>query len=168
MVTADRVAVVRNGLIEQFDSPTESYNRPRSLFVADFIGRMNQIHGVLDAHSAEYAVVRSNAGTVRFAAQATRDLQAGTPVVGMIRPERLKLLRDATDAPDLPTHEQQIAGTVRDITFIGEKLAVVVDTPFGVLVAHLPNAGSHHAVPAAEDPVTLHWNPQDMLLFPLS
>ena len=40
---ADRIAVMRNGRIEQIGSPREIYLRPRSRFVADFIGESNFI-----------------------------------------------------------------------------------------------------------------------------
>ena len=38
MTLADRIAVMKNGLIQQLDSPKEIYNKPSNLFVADFIG----------------------------------------------------------------------------------------------------------------------------------
>ena len=38
MTLADRIAVMKNGIIQQLDSPKEIYNKPSSLFVADFIG----------------------------------------------------------------------------------------------------------------------------------
>ena len=38
MTLADRIAVMKNGVIQQLDSPKEIYNKPSSLFVADFIG----------------------------------------------------------------------------------------------------------------------------------
>lgn len=165
MVTADRVAVVRNGKIEQFDSPAESYNRPRSLFVADFIGRMNHIQGILDAHAAGHSTVRSEYGAILLFAQFSNELQPGTPVVGLIRPERMNIFRETPGA--LPP-ENYVAGTVRDITFIGEKLAVLVDSSCGLLFVHLPNAGNNHASLSAGDHVKLHWDPADMLLFPLA
>ena len=38
MTLADRIAVMKNGVIQQLDSPKEIYNKPSNLFVADFIG----------------------------------------------------------------------------------------------------------------------------------
>jgi multiple sugar transport system ATP-binding protein len=51
MTLADRIAVMRGGKIMQLGSPDEIYNRPRNLYVADFIGSpsMNFLHGALAA-----------------------------------------------------------------------------------------------------------------------
>lgn len=42
---ADRIVVMNHGVIEQIGTPTDIYRSPRSLFVADFIGSMNQLQG---------------------------------------------------------------------------------------------------------------------------
>jgi putative spermidine/putrescine transport system ATP-binding protein len=49
---ADRVGVMRNGRIEQIDSPTELYERPASPFVAEFVGLMNRLPGTVSAGKA--------------------------------------------------------------------------------------------------------------------
>lgn len=46
---ADRIVVMNQGVIEQVGSPTDIYRKPSSLFVADFIGEMNQIPAVAGA-----------------------------------------------------------------------------------------------------------------------
>jgi iron(III) transport system ATP-binding protein len=48
MATADRIVVMNEGRIEQVDAPVEIYNRPRTRFVAAFIGRTNLIDGRVD------------------------------------------------------------------------------------------------------------------------
>ena len=47
MTLADRIAVMKNGVIQQLDSPKQIYNKPANLFVADFIGSpgMNFFNG---------------------------------------------------------------------------------------------------------------------------
>ena len=49
MVLSDKLAVMKDGLVQQFGSPTEVYARPRNHFVADFIGspKMNFMPGTL-------------------------------------------------------------------------------------------------------------------------
>lgn len=46
---ADRIVVMNHGVIEQVGTPTEIYTQPASLFVADFIGEMNQISATISA-----------------------------------------------------------------------------------------------------------------------
>ncbi len=50
MTMADRIAVMKDGLLQQFDTPMNTYNQPANLFVAGFIGSpaMNMINGNLD------------------------------------------------------------------------------------------------------------------------
>ena len=50
MTMGDRVAVMRNGVLQQVDTPQVLYERPRNLFVAEFIGSpaMNLVHAELD------------------------------------------------------------------------------------------------------------------------
>ncbi len=45
LALADRIAVMRAGKIEQIDSPVDIYRRPRSRFVADFVGATNMVDG---------------------------------------------------------------------------------------------------------------------------
>jgi ABC-type Fe3+/spermidine/putrescine transport system ATPase subunit len=47
MVTSDRIAVMNQGRIEQVAAPYELYNRPRTRFVAGFVGRTNFLEGTL-------------------------------------------------------------------------------------------------------------------------
>ncbi len=48
MVTSDRIVVMNHGRIEQVDDPVSLYNRPKTRFVAGFIGRTNFLDGTVD------------------------------------------------------------------------------------------------------------------------
>jgi ABC-type Fe3+/spermidine/putrescine transport system ATPase subunit len=58
LVMSDRIAVMRNGLIEQFDTPRELFERPRTPFVADFLGAANFLPGRIEQHTDEHTLVR--------------------------------------------------------------------------------------------------------------
>ena len=47
LAMADRIVVMNHGVIEQIGSPTEVYREPANLFVADFIGEMNQVNSTV-------------------------------------------------------------------------------------------------------------------------
>lgn len=55
MVMCDRIAVMRDGRIEQVGTPEELYRRPTNAFVADFIGTSNRISGHADGDSVTFA-----------------------------------------------------------------------------------------------------------------
>jgi putative spermidine/putrescine transport system ATP-binding protein len=85
---ADRVGVMRAGRLEQCAAPSELYDRPATQFVAEFVGRMNQLPAVSDAGAR-----------VRFGSQvlaADGDVPtAGSPVSVLVRPEAVVVTPDA-------------------------------------------------------------------------
>ena len=89
--TGERVA--REGSIAQFGSPMELYHRPRTLFVAGFIGspRMNFATGALQACSPEAATVLLDSGETLEARVDARRLQPGARVTLGLRPEHISL-----------------------------------------------------------------------------
>ena len=70
LVMADRIAVMSQGRIEQLDGPEELYERPRTRFVADFLGVANLFRGHgARASRGGIARVRTESGLVLDAAQ---------------------------------------------------------------------------------------------------
>jgi len=80
LTMADRIVVMNHGVIEQVGAPTEIYGRPRTLFVAEFVGAMNRMRGQSAGRG------RVTLGDMTLAAQA-HDAPAGAAVVCAIRPE---------------------------------------------------------------------------------
>jgi multiple sugar transport system ATP-binding protein len=85
MTLGDRVAVMRDGEIQQLDTPTELYERPANLFVAGFIG--TQGTNLLDGR-LEGGTLHLPFGAVELAPEAGATLPDG-PVIAGFRPERL-------------------------------------------------------------------------------
>jgi iron(III) transport system ATP-binding protein len=79
LTMADRIVVMNQGVIEQVGTPTEIYREPDSLFVADFIGAMNQTEGRVDG-------ARIRIGDLSLDAR-KHALADGVPIVAAIRPE---------------------------------------------------------------------------------
>lgn len=69
LTLADRIAIMKNGVIQQLDTPSGIYHRPKNRFVADFVGSpsMNFIHGTLLNQNEEWFL--------RMSSEATRDEQ---------------------------------------------------------------------------------------------
>jgi putative spermidine/putrescine transport system ATP-binding protein len=90
MSVADRIAVMNRGAVEQFDTPAAVYDRPASLFVANFVGTSNSLGG---------RVVEQQPGKVRLALDAGAELvlpvEQGVAVdqrvIVSVRPEQLML-----------------------------------------------------------------------------
>ena len=80
LTMADRIVVMNHGVIEQVGTPTNIYREPDTLFVADFIGAMNQVEGRTNGDNS-VAI-----GELSFKSR-NHGLSRDTPVVAAIRPE---------------------------------------------------------------------------------
>jgi ABC-type Fe3+/spermidine/putrescine transport system ATPase subunit len=89
MVTSDRIVVMNQGRIEQVDDPFALYNRPRTRFVAGFIGRTNFLEGTLAGGEIGFPGFALEAG--RFPEVA----KLGRRVVFSVRPQSIGLRRAA-------------------------------------------------------------------------
>jgi ABC-type Fe3+/spermidine/putrescine transport system ATPase subunit len=109
---ADRIAVMNAGRIVQVGAPQELYDRPRSRFVADFLGEANFIDGKVAA-AGPPAKVETPVGVILAAAG---EAAAGAAVTCCIRPERLAISTEA----DSKRVFSGIPATVETSTFLGE------------------------------------------------
>jgi len=95
MTLATRIAVLKDGVLQQFGTPAEIYNNPANMFVADFMGSpaMNLLPGTIRKTDAGLAVAldRPDAAALELPLQGRDGLAAhvGKPVVFGIRPEAL-------------------------------------------------------------------------------
>ena len=91
---ADRVAVLSQGRLEQFGSPSDVYDRPQTLFVNTFVGSTNRMPGTLVSADPTGAKVRLDAGAEIIARPATKSMTEGGRVTVCIRPEHLQFVND--------------------------------------------------------------------------
>ena len=120
MAVSDRIAVMKDGVIQQCSTPRNIYHRPANLFVATFIGTSNILPG---------EVLREN-GTDTMTLAGARiplhnlreDLPQGkTPVRVSIRPEDFVVCQG----------DEGVVGTVRSITFLGTSTHYDIDLADG-------------------------------------
>ena len=96
MSMADRIAVMRGGVVEQVGPPTELYDQPATEFVAGFVGTTNRLHGRIEERDGAAYRVRLDAGAT-VTVGTPRGFAQGQRVVMCARPEQLEL-RPAEDA----------------------------------------------------------------------
>ncbi|MEX0673566.1 MAG: ABC transporter ATP-binding protein [Gaiellaceae bacterium] len=122
MTMADTIAVMNNGRVEQLGTPSDLYERPRTAFVAGFLGVSNLLHGTADGAGN----VRLDAGgSVRVA-----DNRSGRVAVG-IRPEKIRLGGEG---------ETRLAGRLKERAYIGVATEYVVETDAGDLIVYAQGA----------------------------
>jgi putrescine transport system ATP-binding protein len=95
MTMANRIGVMNLGQIVQIGSPRELYERPNSLFIADFVGTLNRNLGQVIGHENGKAVVRL-ADEMIVKLLADRKFNISDQVIVTVRPEKLSLLPAGT------------------------------------------------------------------------
>lgn len=142
MTMADQIAVMNRGRIEQLGAPSELYERPRSAFVAGFLGTSNLLDGTI----VEGGVVRLAGGV-----EVRADVNGRTgPVAVGVRPEKVRL----GDA--LPN---SLRGRVRETAYVGVATEIVVATEAGDVTVFQQNAEAGGAIPAEGSEVVVSWSP---------
>ncbi|QRM37726.1 ABC transporter ATP-binding protein [Rhizobium rhizogenes] len=108
LTLADRIAIMKNGIIMQLDDPTTIYNEPRNLFVAGFIGSpsMNFLHGELVNRDGKIAFATNDVIFSLDGYKAAEPLVAGRNVVLGARPEHIKVNEDLGSGAE--THDATV------------------------------------------------------------
>ena len=126
LVLSDRIAVMDAGRIQQVGTPGDLYERPASLFVADFIGINNFLPGVVVETSAGYARIRTPSGDIRGTWRG--EVRLGTGATAAVRPENVELL-DGRESPSAAGSalENRLRGRVVLFQFMGSLLRYEVE-----------------------------------------
>ena len=114
LAISDRVVVMRDGWVEQVGTPEDVYAEPATRFVATFIGKINQLAGVVER--AKEGRVRWGEHHLAVSPAATAKLADGQAVVVLIRPEAV------TPAPINAVGmigENHVPATIETVTFLG-------------------------------------------------
>jgi putative spermidine/putrescine transport system ATP-binding protein len=115
LALSDRIAVMRNGRIEQVGSGEEIYNEPQTAFVADFVGETTFLSGTIETVDADVSLVRLRTGE-RVSATRRQPCDVGAEVVVAVRPERIRRVTEQGEGEHLDAF---IDVTIRSITFLG-------------------------------------------------
>jgi putative spermidine/putrescine transport system ATP-binding protein len=162
---ADQIAVMNGGLIEQFGAPIEIYRRPRTRFVADFIGRANlidvqveRILGSADAGETTYRVAAAGLGSAGAVGRAGL---GGAATTMLLRPHSIDVSRDESTRRDFG-----VSGQVAGMSYTGDSVGYRVATTIGEILAEV--APSAARLPIIGDSVNVSWNAEDAYLLPVA
>ncbi len=86
---SDRIAVLSQGRLEQFGTPSQIYDQPETLFVNTFVGTSNLLPGQLESSDATSCAVRLNDGLRLVLPRSAGKMAAGTAVLVSVRPDNL-------------------------------------------------------------------------------
>ena len=123
---SDRIAVMKDGCIEQIGTPDEIYNHPKTSYVATFVGNANILHGVAESVQGENVIVKIGNDKVIVKLETSQQdteekqhLAAGEEVTLAVRSENI-LLQEAAVIGDTGTDNRDtvdisVAGGISDI-----------------------------------------------------
>jgi putative spermidine/putrescine transport system ATP-binding protein len=132
LVMSDRIAIYNQGRIEQLGTGEELYERPASLFVADFVGESNIFRGRLETSGRDAAVV-GNGWRVRVTPGIPMEagLANGDAAAVVVRPERLRVRGGEHDPGRTDGGDNVFAGVVREVIYLGSARKYVIDLSDG-------------------------------------
>ncbi|WP_199256199.1 ABC transporter ATP-binding protein [Mycolicibacterium mengxianglii] len=166
---SDRVAVMKDGRIEQIGTASTVYDSPESAFVAGFIGRQNSFPGTISSFDSAGVSVRT-AGLSLHSSRPTKGsvpASGGAEVTAAIRPESVTVTAAAlpgatAPVPDAPVNA--VTGTLLGVSELGHSLQLVIHTPNDdQILARLPRAAN----PPTElgSTVTCSWSADAVRIF---
>jgi len=159
---SDRIVVMSAGTIQQYDTPPAIYSQPANLFVAKFIGELNEIPGRIAAATAGVVEIDCLGGRHSLPASALRGSPpaAGADCVIGLRPERITIL-----PPDADTGGRiALPGVVVERIALGPVLRFVLRCGEQRLVAvRLASDGA--ALPQAGSACRIAFDPADAQIF---
>jgi ABC-type Fe3+/spermidine/putrescine transport system ATPase subunit len=148
LVLSDRIAVMREGAVEQIGTGRELYDRPANTFVARFLGESNLVEGRVARLADGWAEIEADGiGLIR--GSAVPGVAAGARAAALIRPEGVRL-------------DGELQARVTERVYLGELVALRLELVDG---REMWRRGPGE--PAA-DTVTLGWSPDSVRILPIA
>jgi spermidine/putrescine ABC transporter ATP-binding subunit len=89
---SDRIAIINEGAIKQFDNPEQIYKYPQNEFVAKFMGENNLLHGQLSSIGENEVTIKTELGEFKsLNNRLINNLRLNEPVTMVIRPENISV-----------------------------------------------------------------------------
>ena len=157
LATSDRIAVMNVGRIEQLGVPAELYERPRTRFVAQFLGSCNLLEGTAHSHSGSLVSVQTAAGVLKVeSASPDQNLQRARLTLA-IRPEKVVLNPIDVDSNCLRAR-------VEELVYNGAETQYLLRSGGQFLRACMMNARSGQTGWRVGDEIIAHLPPDGLML----
>lgn len=159
LALCDRIAIFKDGKIEQMGKPVQVYEKPRTEFAAAFLGAANFLRGRSVPNEYGFGTIALDSGeTVR----ATETVTPGQNVTLVVRPEKLSIRAFGVRAVGTDALLNSLSGTVERLVYLGSNTTYVIRHSSGELTVNQQNI--------AEEPlpqgtrVVLSWRPEHSVL----
>lgn len=150
---SDRIVVMNNGVIEQIGIPEEIYERPKTRFVADFIGESNLFNATVEEVKGDKVILKIATGTIVVE---NKKLNLGEKTCILVRPERIKYSTEKVQGFDLKAR-------VKEHVYLGVGVKTTLLLTDGQEVI-LNDYSKESSLPEVNSEVWIFWNPQDEII----
>jgi putrescine transport system ATP-binding protein len=130
MTMSSRIALMREGRIEQVDSPRRMYEFPLSRYAADFIGQVNLFEGIVSSQAGDQVLVDSEEAGGQLCVRHSQPMTVGMPVTVAVRPEKIRQLQSGDELPN------KMSGVIREIAYLGDESIYHVELASGKRVKY--------------------------------
>ncbi|MEO8345642.1 MAG: ABC transporter ATP-binding protein [Betaproteobacteria bacterium] len=158
LTMSDAVAVMNHGVIEQFGTPREVFERPRTEFVARFMGANNVLRGRVASNESELQAVELGTGRIHVRAGGKH---VGDRILVTVRPENMSLSRGDVSSGNVSSG---ISAIVTSVVYHGATTHVYMAAGEEPLVAHLPNRASDDLRLTEGDSLRCSWSEESTIM----
>jgi len=125
MTMSDRIAVMNRGRYEQLGDPEVLYERPKTRFVAGFLGVSNLLPATRDGADGGHAMFHLADGSAVRVPNQLVEGRTGALALG-VRPEKFRLIEPSKD---IPPGLNRLRGTIADASYLGVSTQYIVRLP---------------------------------------
>jgi putative spermidine/putrescine transport system ATP-binding protein len=150
LMLSNRIAVFNRGRIEQIGAPAELYERPRTRFVAAFLGDSCFLPGKVARVSGNLAEVETSHGVL--CGRNTGGLEPGAKALVAVRPERFTPARSGGSQDG-----NKLAGTLQRIVYLGQSLKLIVRLSDGTELSALAATPVDEVDFTPGENLEIHW-----------
>lgn len=155
LTMSDRIVVMSEGKIEQMGKPVEIYEKPKTRFVANFIGETNIFKGVVSDLNGNDASLSFEGQNVLIPKET--DLKVDEEIYISVRPENVKILDQGQHEPFV------LSGKFKEKIYIGTTTKIVIELKNGMeMIAHDSN-GKLDGVEKGQ-PIFTSWDPEHAVI----
>jgi putrescine transport system ATP-binding protein len=148
MTMSSRIALMKEGRIEQVDPPRRLYEFPATRYAAMFIGQVNLFEGHVISQQGDQVLVLSEQAGSSLTVRSSQPFSKGMPITVALRPEKIQLMSAGQNQPN------RVSGTIVEIAYLGGVSIYHVQLPSGKRVKFTQS----NSEPLLEQPLT--WNQQ--------
>lgn len=155
LTMSDRIAIMNQGYLDQLDTPEGIYDKPKTKFVADFIGESNIFDATIQRRDNNVVKIGLEVGDALGQVDPDMTLEESEMVYACVRPEKIKFSREEVN-------DFHIQGVVKEQIYVGNiiKSNIVIGNGQTVKLSRMDK----DETPKVGEAVNIYWDLQDVVI----